>query len=139
MSASFEEKSAWVQLGALLLVLGGYFAAASEMLSAGVMEMTPYAATFAVATVLLVIVLIVGHVVAVCLGGSDDADERDRVIGWRAEANSGWVLGAGVFLALNAMAFGVATVWVAHLLLACLFLSEVLKLALQLRYYRRGM
>lgn len=139
MLPSFEERCVWVQLVALVLGLGGYFASAGPMLARGVMEMTPYVAVFAVCLVLLIVVQIVGHIAAAILGGADEqTDERDRLIGWKAEARSSWVLGAGVFCAIGALAFGVEAAWVANGLLLALFASEMLKLALQAVSYRRG-
>lgn len=139
MLPSFEERSVWVQLVGLGLVLGGYFASAGPMLARGVMEMAPYISVLAVCLVLLIVVQIVGHIAAAMLGGTDDeTDERDRLIGWKAEARSSWVLGAGVFGAIGALAFGVEAAWVANGLLLALFASEMLKLALQVVSYRRG-
>lgn len=138
MLPSFEERSVWVQLVSLLTVLGGYFVVSGWMLFRGVERIGPYVPLFMAATVLLVIVLVVGHIVAAVIGKAERRDERDRLIGWRAESNSSWLLGAGVFSALTALAFGVQPVWIAHLLLASLFTSEVLKLSLQVVYYRRG-
>lgn len=138
MLPSFEERSVWVQLVSLLTVLGGYFLVSGWMLLRGIERIGPYVPLFMAATVLLVIVLVVGHIAAAVIGKAEKRDERDRLIGWRAESNSSWLLGAGVFSALTALAFGVQPVWIAHLLLASLFASEVLKLSLQVVYYRRG-
>ena len=138
MLPSFEERSVWVQLLGLGLVLGGYFASAGPMLARGVMHMAPYIAVFAVCLVLLIVVQIVGHIAAAIIGKPEDADERDRLIGWKAEARSSWVLGLGVFAAIGSLAFGVEAVWVANGLLLALFASEMLKLALQAISYRRG-
>ena len=139
MLPSFEERSVWVQLIGLGLALGGYFAAAGPMLARGVMEMAPYIAVFAVCLALLIVVQIVGHIAAAILGGTDDkTDERDRLIGWKAEARSSWVLGLGVLGAIGSLAFGVEVVWVANGLLLALFLSEMRKLALQAFSYRVG-
>ncbi|WP_434415886.1 hypothetical protein [Nannocystis pusilla] len=41
--------------------------------------------------------------------------------------------------AIGALVVAVEPVWVAHLLLLSLYLSELARLALQLVYYRRGM
>lgn len=138
MLPSFEERSVWVQLVALGLGLGGYFAAAGPMLARGVMEMAPYIAVFAMSLVLLVGVMIAGHVIAAFFGGTEEEDERDRLIGWKAEARSSWVLGAGVFIAIGALVFSVEAVWVANGLLLSLFASEMLKLLLQAVSYRWG-
>ncbi|HYN09833.1 MAG TPA: hypothetical protein VES67_20790 [Vicinamibacterales bacterium] len=61
------------------------------------------------------------------------------MIEWRAEGNSGWLLAVGVLAGITGMVASVPNVWIAHLLLLSLFLSEVLKLVLKLVYYRRGM
>lgn len=139
MNASFEEKSVWIQLVGLLVVLGGYFVVAARMFSAGVTVLPPYAGLFIGAVVLLVVVLVAGHIVVAVASRPDGPDERDRVVGWRAESNSAWVLAAGVFTAIMGLVAAIDTLWIAHLLLFSLFASEVLKLVLQLVYYRRGM
>ena len=138
MLPSFEERSVWVQIVGLSAMLGGYSVVAGSMLARGVTHMAPYIAVFAVCLVMLIVVQIVGHIVAAVVGMPEDADERDRLIGWKAEARSSWVLGAGVFMAIAALAFGVEAVWVANGLLLALFASELLKLALQVVSYRRG-
>ncbi len=138
MSASFLERSVWIQLFSMLLVLGGYFLVASRMLGAGVLALPAYVAVFGVSVALMVVVIVVGHVVAAIVSRPDDEDERDRLIAWRAEARSGWVLATGVLAGITAMLFSWPSAWVAHLLLLSLFLSEVLKLVLQLVDYRRG-
>ena len=66
-------------------------------------------------------------------------DERDRLIEWRSESNSSWVLGVGVLGAIMCLIMSVEAVWVAHLLLLSLTLSELLKYLMQVIYYRRGM
>lgn len=135
---SFEEKSAWVQMVAMGVVLGGYFAVAGMMMGKGVEALGAYVPLFVVAVVLMVAALVAGHIAAAALGGDQRADERDRLIGWRAEASSSWVLGAGVIVGIGCMVVGMGQVWVAHLLLGSMFLSEMLKYALQIVFYRRG-
>jgi hypothetical protein len=108
------------------------------MLLAGVMHIVPYVPVFAVAVVLLIILMIVGHTVAAIAGRPEESDERDRLIVWRAESNAGWVLGMGVFAALAGLIMSINNVWVAHVLLLSLFLSEMAKLIFQIVYYRRG-
>ena len=138
MNSSFEEKSVWIQLIAMLAVLGGYGFVASQMLSRGVTALPAYVAVFVVSVILMVVVIVAGHVAMAVAGRTDHPDERDRLIGWRAESNSGWLVATGVLAGITAMVLSVPAVWVAHLLLLSLFLSEVLKLVLQLVYYRRG-
>ena len=138
MDTSFEEKSVWIQLVSLVVGLGGYLVVAGLMLSNGVSALPPFVPVFAVAIVLIVAVNIAGHVLAAVTSRSDEADERDRLIGWRAESGSSWILGVGVIGAIMALILSVGVVWVAHLLLLSLFGSEVAKDVLQIVYYRRG-
>lgn len=139
LRASFEERSAWIQLTSLVVALGGYFIAAGVLLAEGATELTACMPLFVMAIVVVIVINVVFHVLAAVAGRAEDADERDRVIVWRAEAGSGWVLACGVFFALCALLFRLAPVWTAHLLLLFWFLSDTLRCALQLRYYRAGM
>lgn len=139
MSASFEERSVWIQLFGLALVLGGYSFVAGQMLSNGIEALPAYAAVFAVSVVLLVAILVAGHVAVAIISRPDGRDERDRLIEWRAESLSGWIVATGVLGGITAMVFSVPNVWTAHVLLGSLFLSEITKLGLQLVFYRRGL
>ena len=138
MATSFEEKSVWIQLSSLVVGLGGYLVVAGLMLSDGVMALPAFVPVFAVAVVLIVAINVAGHVVAAIASGGDGADERDRLIGWRAESRSSWILGVGIIGAIIALILSVDGVWVAHLLLISLFSSEVAKEVLQIVSYRRG-
>lgn len=139
MSASFEEKSVWIQLVATAAVLGAYFLVAGRMYAVGVRHLVPYVPLFGVAVVALVAVLVVGHVAVVLASRPEGRDERDRLIGWRAESNSGWILAAGVILAILGMIASYDDVIIAHLLLLALLSSQVTAFVLQLVYYRRGL
>jgi hypothetical protein len=140
MNASFEEKSVWITMVATCVILGGYFLVAARMLSEGITDaVVPYVPLFAVATLLLVIVLVIGHVVVAVASRPDGRDERDRLVSWRAENNSSWVLAVGVLAAAFCLALPIGRAWIANGLLLALFASEILKHALQICYYRRGM
>jgi hypothetical protein len=136
--ASFEERSAWIQLGCLVVFLGGYFFVAGTMLSQGVMVLPAYAAVFGVATAMMVVAMVIAFAVTAAIWGGDERDERDRRIEDRAESGSGWVIGVGVLAAVAAMVLSVPNAWTVQILLGALFLSQVLKLVLQLMHYRRG-
>jgi hypothetical protein len=135
---SFEERSVWIQLISMSLVVGGYFITAGQMLSQGVTELIAYVPVFAGSVVLLVIVTVAGHIAVAIASRPGGRDERDRLIGWKAESHSGWLVAFGVVTGITGMIFHVPNVWVAHFLFLCLFLSEILKLVLQLVFYRRG-
>lgn len=139
MNASFEEKSVWVQLTSILLCLGIYFFIALQMLSSGVDVLPVYVPLFTIAVISIVLINIAGHIVVAVTGVSTSRDERDRLIGWRAESNSSWILVSGVIISIICLIASVKTVWVAHLLLLSLFIAEVVKYVIQLVYYRMGL
>lgn len=138
-NTSFEEKSVWIQLISLIVGLGLYFAEAGGMLLSGVTVLAAYMPLFAVAVVFIVAVNVTGHIAVAIASRTDGPDERDRLIGWRSQSNSSWILGVGVIVAIGCMTLSVGEVWVAHLLLLSLFIAEVAKDVVQIVYYRRGM
>lgn len=137
-NTSFEEKSVWIQLISLIVGLGAYFVVAGSMLFGGVSVLVAYMPLFAVAVAFIVAVNVAGHIALAVAGRTDGPDERDRLIRWRAESSSSWILGAGVIVAIGCMTLSVGEVWVAHLLLLSLFIAEVAKDIVQIVYYRRG-
>ena len=139
MSASFEEKSVWMQLVATASVFAFYFYVAGRMYAAGTRHLVPYVPVFAVAVVALAAVLAAGHIAVVVASRPEGRDERDRLIGWRAESNSGWILAAGVILAIMGMIASYDNVFIAHLLFLSLLASQITAFVLQLVYYRRGL
>ena len=138
MNASFEEKSVWVQLISMVVVLGSYLVKAAGMLSEGITSLMAYVPLFLSAVLLLVTVLVVGHIVVAIAGGPEESDERDRLIGWRAESRSSWILSVGVLAALAGLIMSVETVLIAHLLLFTMLLTDVAKYVFQIVYYRTG-
>lgn len=139
MGGSFEEKSVWIQLVGTVVGLGIYFLIAARMMVAGVTDLVAYVPLFVGTVVLLVVLLVIGHIVAAIASQREGRDERDRLIEWRAENNSSWLVAAGVIAAITGMVFSVQNVWIAHILLLSLVLSEVLGFVLRLVYYRFGM
>jgi uncharacterized membrane protein HdeD (DUF308 family) len=136
--ASFDEKSVWIQLASVVVGLGAYFVVAGRMLFDGIEVLAAYMPLFALAVVLIVAVNVAGHIVAAIASRPEGRDERDRLITWRAESNSSWILGVGVIVAIIGLVVPVGEVWVAHLLLLALVAAEVAKDVNQLVYYRRG-
>ena len=138
MNASFEEKSVWIQLVSMVVVIGSYFVVVALMVSKGITNLIAFVPLFIVAVALLVIVLIVGHIVVAAASRPESRDERDRLIEWRAESNSSWILRVGVLAAITGLVVSIDNIWIAHLLLVSMFLSEVARFIFQLVYYRRG-
>lgn len=138
MSASFEERSVWIQLVAMILGLGAYFVVAGRMLAEGVREMPAFAMVFIVAVIWMVIFLIIAYALAALMAKPERRDERDRIIAWRSEYQSSWVVAVGVLAGVACMVLGVGNVWTANVLLLGLAASEILGFVLQIIAYRRG-
>ena len=85
MNASFEEKSVWIQLVSMVLMLGGYFVVAGMMLAGGVSQIVAFVPLFVVAVVLQVVLMVVGYTVVAIASRPEGRDERDRLIEWRSE------------------------------------------------------
>ncbi|MDX2117109.1 MAG: hypothetical protein SFY96_02890 [Planctomycetota bacterium] len=138
MSASFEEKSVWVQLIAMTVALGVYFFIAGRMLASGVHSVGAFAALFMIAVVFMVVLMVIAYVVAALTTKVEGRDERDRLIAWKAEHHSAWLTAVGMLGAVACMAAGVNNVWTANLLLLSLAVAEILGFVLRIVYYRRG-
>ena len=139
LAGSFHERSTWIQLSGVLITAAVYSVWASQMMGEGETALLPYAIAFSVSVVLLVVAQIVGFILSAIFGDRNaNADERDDLIEWRSESRSSWVMGAGIILALVAMFTQLPQLWVAHILLAALYLGTIAKLVLKLIAYRRG-
>ncbi len=135
---SFHEKSVWVTMASMMALFGTYFWIAGGMLARGITAAVAYVPLLAVVVAGLVVLITVGHVILAIAERPDDGDERDRLISWRAEHHSAWLLGVGVIAAVFGLAADVGSAWIANGLILSLFLSELLKQSLQLVAYRRG-
>lgn len=137
-TTSFEEKTLWIQLAGLVPMLGGYFISAGMMLAGGLTDIAPFGPRFISALVAMVVIHAAGHAAIAILGTPEDRDERDRLIAWRAEAQSSWLLGAGVIVTVGCLVAGMGPAWIANLLLLSMFLSQTLCYTLQLVHHRWG-
>lgn len=138
MNASFEEKSVWIHLVCVLGTFILYCLIAWTMISRGVDTLMPFVATFLSTVILLVILLAAGHLIAALTGRIEKPDERDRLIVWRSESNSAWMLVVGIFAAITAMLFSLSNVWIAHILILSLYIYQCMQYLFQILYYRRG-
>lgn len=138
MSTSFQEKSVWIQLIGTLLGVCIYAVLAGRMHAAGVVAVSAYMPILVAAVVLMIVLLIAGHAAAAIVSQPEERDERDRLIGWKAEARSSWLLAVGIIAAIAGVLFSIQAIWIAHTLLLSLAASTVLCYTLRLVYYRRG-
>jgi len=147
LSMSYEEKSSWVSTLAVLAVSCWYFTTLWPHVVAE--DALPAAALIgptAVATVVLVVLQVGGHVLAALLGRPQEADERDRLIALRATRLSDFVMGACVFMVIahlltsemGLMPLPSSPAGIAMLLMFSLVASELVDGVARIVGYRRG-
>ncbi|QKK01173.1 MAG: hypothetical protein HND55_15375 [Pseudomonadota bacterium] len=147
-SMSFQEKSAWGTLASLLVIGALYFSSVINLWRAEQLHMASLFGLAVGFTVLLTVVLVGFHLIVAAISGgrAADEDERDRLIAWRAGHISGIVLGVAVvsvvFMIIGGGMVGdplwQAPVIIANGLMAAVFLSTVVELALTVWFHRRG-
>jgi hypothetical protein len=137
---TFQEKSLWLTLAGLFVAFGGYSWSASETLlpTPKARDVLPQqAGYFIAATVLLVLILVVGHVVVALLDRRTEADERDRSIELRGGRYGSFVLATGVFVALCTALVTRGNAIMAHVLLCFWVLAQGTEIVSRLVMYRR--
>lgn len=137
---SFQEKSTLAMTVILTLVFGWYF-----VLVLGSIADTPardiaYTGLMVGVIATLTVLAIVSHVVLAIADREqlDDADERDRLVGWRAGNVGGYVLAVGVFAGIGLAMVRADQFWIAQVLIAGLVLAEIVEGVTKLILYRRG-
>jgi uncharacterized membrane protein len=143
---SFHEKSAIGTLIALWLIGILYFRSVWELWHAGQLHPASMTGLATGLTILLVIVLAGYHILIAATTRSQQEDERDRMIAWRAGNISGVVLGIGVISIVGHIligglvggAFAESPMLIACALMAAVFIATVVELILTLVFYRRG-
>ncbi len=145
MNLTFKEKSLWLMLIGLLVfsVFYGYSANQinqllqpnSDWLAMSVLP--PMVGLFIAATVLLVIISVLGHVVLALIDRRTTEDERDQLIALKAERVGGFVLASGVFCALCVAVISSGNFLFTHVLLAFWVLAQITTYATQLLIYRK--
>ncbi len=141
MSMSFQEKSQWVTLLGLLVAFGGYFKSAWATLLPTPMHpdiLPDQAGLFLASTILLVVILVVGHIAIVIFDQRTETDERDRLIELKGERYGAFVLACGVFLSLCVAVMTKGNAIMAHVLLGSWVLASIVENLSQIIMYRRG-
>ena len=145
---SFQEKSAWGSLVAILATSHWYFSAA---LAAGDAMTGEELVRMAIGAVVVLIVVEIAYHVAIGIASPDEAeaDERDRLIAAKASGLPGYVLGGGVYFAIAQIAasgvidpaessapFLLTQFATAHILVGSLVFAQIAEYVMQLYYYR---
>ncbi|RUO31431.1 hypothetical protein CWE12_00045 [Aliidiomarina sedimenti] len=138
---AFQEKSAWIMLGILLVLAAGYFIQVGQLSAAAGEVINPQLAAVVKFTVAIIVWSVISHV-ALALFWPKDAqqklDERERRIHDRAGHLSGLVLGFGLVTALGYfLVIGNANV-LFYMGFASLILSQLSEYVFRIFNYRRS-
>lgn len=136
---SFREKTAWISLVSLLLVFGIYFTAVG-LAMAGRLQ---YSQTFSwflqlvLAFVVLQVVLRLIVAKRAPLDAKVPADEREKLIGLKADRVAGYILAVGVFVAIFTLHLGAGPGELAHAVLLAFAISQLAKQTAVIALHRR--
>ncbi|MGQ0430042.1 MAG: hypothetical protein ACT4UQ_08925 [Gammaproteobacteria bacterium] len=136
MGTTFQEKSLWLMLAALVACFGAYFAAVLPARSSVVLP--DQVALFIAAVVALVLIQIAGHIAIAIVDRRRETDERGRLIELKGTRIAAWVLATGVFGALCVALVADGNFAFTHLLLGSWVLAEMAGIVAKLVLYRRG-
>jgi hypothetical protein len=142
MRPTAKETNAWITTLLLLVIYGGYIADANGALSSSAVLSLYFRSA-----VYLVIGLIVAVAAARLFQRPECEDERDRLIGLRAQRNAYFVAMSGLFLIFMALAFGwlIPLMWpgmkptagVMHVLVLTMVAAELTNQVSRIVDYRR--
>jgi hypothetical protein len=138
---SFREKSAWIVAGSMLVVYGFYFWMIAKAVAAGQTQSFHYGSLLVQAVFALVLIQILFHIlVAVPKPAEARAprDERDQLIALKAIRVAFIALSLGVVLVSFSAAVYPSSFFIVNGLLFVLVLSETVRAASQIVYYRRS-
>lgn len=137
MNLTFKEKSLLIQSVILVLLFGAYFI---KVLPLNAQTISSEIVTQMIFMVIaLVVLMIIGHILAVIGELPEASDERDKLIALKASQVSSAILASGVVIAIMYSLKMEGNFWSVHILLIALVLSEVTNKVLQLFFYRRGL
>lgn len=141
MPMTFQEKSLWLTFAGLVAAFGAYFwlACVTSLPAPMARNVLPHQGMlFLLATMLLVVFLVAGHVAVALFDRRPETDERDRWIALRGARHGSYVLATGVFLALCTAMWTDGNAIMAHVLLGFWVLAQLVEIGSQLVLYRRG-
>lgn len=142
MDLSHREKSAWISLIAIVIACLWYLNSYAGPLFAGTLGFDSLWGALIGIIVLIILVESFGHAMTAPRrqdrsSSQDMVDERDALIDARSDRWPAYVLGAGCVTGIFAAALR-PPIFTAHVLLFALAAAEIVKLAMQIIYYRRG-
>jgi archaellum biogenesis protein FlaJ (TadC family) len=134
---SFREKSAWVTLIAIVLVVVLYYLHGPRLFNPGGWQLQILVICFAA----FIAIDVVAHIVLYLRYPKDawtPKDEREQLIDLKAARIASWVFVAGTFLSVATLHAGVTAGGIAYLVLTAFAVSQIVKQTARIIYYRRG-
>jgi len=136
---SFREKSAWITVLSYLAVYGFYFRRIAQAAASGQASTFHYGALL-VGTVIVLVVVQIALLIAIAIAGPRDAraprDERERLIELKAVRIAFVVLSCSVLTVCWLAALNPSAFYTVNALFFALVLSEIVRNASQITYYR---
>lgn len=136
---SFREKSAWIFLISISLVLGFFFLHVPWTLTPPSMPGLVRGLFYCI--IALVVIEIVGHIIIAALAPEDARsakDERERLIDLKATRTAYIVYVIGSLLAISTIHHGANKIFITYAVFLAFVIGEVVKHALRIFYHRRG-
>lgn len=138
---SFKEKSAWIIFITTLVTALSYFTVLG-LSFAGYVRYSSVLQLFVALMVGLLIVQVVAHVIVAARAPADaktPTDERERIIGWKADRVGYYTLIVGALLGIVTIHLGARAPDIAHAVLLAFVLSQLAKYGTVVRLHRRDM
>jgi hypothetical protein len=138
---SFKEKSAWIIFITTLITAAIYFTALG-LSFAGYVRYASVLHLFGALMLGLVVVQILAHVVIAARAPADartPTDERERIIGLKADRVGFYTLTAGALLGIVTIHLGASAPDLAHAVLLAFVLSQLAKYGTVVLLHRRDM
>lgn len=136
---SFREKSAWISFFSILLVFGIYFGAVG-MAMTGRIDYSDVVRMFFKLVALFVLLQIVLHVLVASRAPREalaPKDEREKLIGLKADRLAAYVLSVGVFASIFPIHLGADARDLAHAMLLAFVIAELATYGTAIALHRR--
>lgn len=138
---SFKEKSAWIVFISTLITALTYFGALG-LSFAGYIRYSSVLHLFVALMIGLLVVQVIAHIVVAMRAPAEakiPTDERERIIGWKADRVGYYTLIAGALLGIVTIHLGAKAPDIAHAVLLAFVLSQLAKYGTIVRLHRRDM
>lgn len=129
---SFREKSAAAGIVAILAVYGW---STLQVLTSSLTLETAFR-WLVVSSVAMIVIMAALHAAFALMHKPEEADERDRIVGWRSTRNGYGVMAVGVWGTMMAIGAGAPAAVQIYALLGSFVAAELVRLASELVYYR---